>query len=188
MRWQDSRSRRTRLWRVSPWSAGWPAAASSACRCPALLRPAPLPPRPTKTPLGIFPPAPMRRSAPSGRPSAPSGPGSARSSLGHQVHRLAIGPLRLHAAPTASSLPRGRPAQRLRKALRQPLRQQAVRLHLRQVARRRVQDGSATQFALRGYSDCIVRIERLKLTSEVSERLVGLKLHCLACEKRRTGL
>ena len=50
---------------------------------------------------------------------------------------------------TASSLPRGRPAcrpqrlqrpQPLREALRQPLRQQAVRLHLREVPRRRIQD------------------------------------------------
>ena len=55
---------------------------------------------------------------------------------------------------------------------------------------------SATQFALRGYSDCIVRIERLKLTCEVSERLETalqgfldwlVKSIGLACE-RQTGL
>ena len=38
--------------------------------------------------------------------------------------------------------------------------------------------GSATQFALWGYSDCIVRINRLQPTCEVSETLVGLELHC----------
>ena len=45
--------------------------------------------------------------------------------------------------------------------------------------------GSATQFGLWAHSDCIVRIERLKLICEVSEKLVGLKLHC---EGSRTGL
>ena len=57
VRWQDSRSRRTRLWSSLRGSAGWPAAApgsSAACRCPASLRPAPLPPRPQRRPWVFF--------------------------------------------------------------------------------------------------------------------------------------
>ena len=75
----------------------------------------------------------------------------------HPVPPPLFGPLRLHARRPAAAQQRlrlfhavdrraVRVAQRLqrpqplREALRQPLRQQAVRLHLREVARRRVQD------------------------------------------------
>ena len=76
----------------------------------------------------------------------------------HPVPPPLFGALRLHARRSAAAQQRPRlfhavdrravrvaqllqRPQPLREALRQPLRQQAVRLHLRQVARRRVQDG-----------------------------------------------